>query len=54
MNSKFDSKNINSDEMSIMYGIQRLLSQGEYVLFTSTPILKSRFVQVKSQTNESI
>lgn len=54
MNSQFDSKSTNSSQMPIMCDIQRLLSQGEYVLFTSTSIFKSKCVQVKSHSNENI
>ncbi|NWS52024.1 FA71D protein, partial [Chunga burmeisteri] len=46
MNSKFDFKSISSSQESIMGDLQRLLSQGEYALFTSAPIFESKFVQV--------
>ncbi|XP_061236203.1 Golgi-associated RAB2 interactor protein 2 isoform X2 [Neopsephotus bourkii] len=46
MNSKFDLKTIRSSQASITGDLQKLLSQGEYVPFTSAPILESKFVQV--------
>ncbi|KFV97137.1 Protein FAM71D, partial [Fulmarus glacialis] len=54
MNSKFDFKSISSSQASIMGDLQRLLSQGEYAPFTSAPIFESKFVQVKSHSNEII
>lgn len=54
MNSMFDSKDTSSSQMPIMCDIQRLLGHGEYVLFTSTHMLKSKFVQVKSHSHENI
>ncbi|KFZ69035.1 Protein FAM71D, partial [Podiceps cristatus] len=54
MNSKFDFKSISSTQVSIMGDLQRLLSQGEYPPFSSAPIFESKFVQVKSHSNETI
>ncbi|KFP12099.1 Protein FAM71D, partial [Egretta garzetta] len=54
MNSKFDFKSISSSQASIMGDLKRLLSQGEYAPFTSAPIFESKFVQVKSHSNEII
>ncbi|KFQ18353.1 Protein FAM71D, partial [Merops nubicus] len=38
----------------IMDDLQRLLGKGEYAPFTSPPILESKFVQVKSHSDETI
>ncbi|KFP96090.1 Protein FAM71D, partial [Haliaeetus albicilla] len=54
MNNKFDFKSISSSQASIMGDLQRLLNQGEYAPFTSAPIFESKFVQVKSHSNEII
>ncbi|KFV91428.1 Protein FAM71D, partial [Eurypyga helias] len=54
MNSKFDFKSIISSQASIMGDLQRLLRQGEYDPFTSAPIFESKFVEVKSHSNEII
>ncbi|NXT93858.1 FA71D protein, partial [Anhinga rufa] len=46
MNRKLDFKSISSSQASIMGGLQRLLSQGEYAPFSYAPIFESKFVQV--------
>jgi len=47
-------KSISSSQASITGDLQRLLSQGEYPPFTSVRIFESKFVQVKSHSNEII
>ncbi|KFQ50199.1 Protein FAM71D, partial [Pelecanus crispus] len=54
MNRKLDFKSISSSQASIMGDLQRLLRQGEYAPFTSAPIFESKFVQVKSHSDEII
>ncbi|NXJ01976.1 FA71D protein, partial [Psophia crepitans] len=46
MNSKFDFKTISSSQVSVMGDLQRLLSQGEYPPFSSSPIFESKFIQI--------
>ncbi|KFU85215.1 Protein FAM71D, partial [Chaetura pelagica] len=54
MDSKFDFKGISSSQTSIMGDLRRLLNQGEYSPFTCAPIFESKFVEVKSPSNEII
>lgn len=54
MNSKFDFKSIGSSQSSVMGDLHRLLRQGEYAPFTRAPIFESKFVQVKSHSNDII